>query len=231
LLAYLNMKKIFLFFIFLCITHFSQAQIHEVGITIGGSNYIGDIGREFYIYPNNIAVGAVYKYNANPRIAWRGAFTYAQISASDADAQNIVRKNRGISFTNTIKELSLGLDFNFWEYNLSTVDKTKTPYIIFEAAVFTSKAPHKEISPGNYSYQYQYSFAIPFGIGYKTRLVKDLAMSIELRGRYTFIDNLDYNHRDIKSLRFGNLDNNDWYMFSTLSFIYTFGRPPCYSPR
>jgi len=225
------MKKTLLFFIFLCCAHFSQAQIHEIGITAGGSNYIGDVGRESYIYPNNIAFGAVYKYNANPRIAWRGAFTYAQITASDSDSKNNARKNRGISFTNSIKEISLGLDFNFWEYDLSSINKTATPYIIFEAAIFTSLAPDSEVSPGNYNYKSQYSFAIPFGIGYKAKLVNDFAIALELRGRYTFIDNLDYNHKDIKSLRFGNPNNNDWYMFSTVSFIYTFGRPPCYAPR
>lgn len=225
------MKKTFLLFIFLCITQLSKAQIHEIGIIVGGSNYIGDIGRESYIYPNNIALGAIYKYNLNPRIAWRGAFTYAQISANDVDAKNSARNNRGISFTNTIKELSLGIEFNFWEYNLSSIDKTSTPYIIIEAAAFSTLAPEKEISPGNYSYQYQYSFAIPFGIGYKTKFIKDFSVALELRGRYTFIDNLDYNHKEIKSLQFGNPHNNDWYMFSTISFIYTFGRPPCYAPR
>ncbi|PCH76536.1 MAG: hypothetical protein COB98_05900 [Flavobacteriaceae bacterium] len=225
------MKKLFLFFTFLSLTYFSQAQIHEIGITLGGSNYIGDIGKESYIYPNNIAAGIVYKYNANPRIAWRGAFTYAQISANDADAKNSVRKNRGISFTNTIKELSLGLDFNFWEYDLSTVHKTASPYLIFEIAIFNAKRPQKETSPGKYSYQNHYSFAIPFGIGYKTKLIHDFSIALELRGRYTFTDSLDYNHKEIKLLSFGNPNNNDWYMFSTISFIYTFGRPPCYAPR
>lgn len=225
------MKRTFLAFIFLSTSYCIQGQIHEIGITAGGSNYIGDVGRELYIYPNNIAVGAVYKYNSNPRIAWRAAFTYAQISANDADAQNSVRNNRGISFTNSIKELSLGLDFNFWEYDLSSYDKTATPYIIFEAAVFTSLTPQREISTGNYKYQYQYSFAIPFGIGYKTKLVNEFSIALELRGRYTFTDTIDYNHKDIESLRFGNFNNNDWYMFTTVSFIYTFGRPPCYAPR
>lgn len=208
-----------------------QAQIHEIGINVGGSNYIGDVGRESYFYPNSIAAGVLYKYNSNPRIAWRAAFTYTRITADDADAKNRVRKNRGISFTNTLKELSLGLDFNFWEYDLSTIDKTATPYIIFEAAVFSTLAPQKEISPGNYTYKNQYSFAIPFGIGYKTKLVKDFSVALELKARYTFINNIDYNHKDIKALQFGNIHNNDWYMFSTVSFIYTFGRPPCYAPR
>ncbi len=225
------MKKTILFFIFLCISQISEAQIHEIGITIGGNNYIGDIGKESYISPNRIALGAIYKYNTNPRVAWRIAFTYAQIAANDANAKNIVRKNRGISFTNTIKELSLGLDFNFWEYDLSTIGRTATPYIIFEAAVFNSLKPVKETSSGKYEYKNQYSVAIPLGVGFKSKLIKDISIALELRARYTFRDDLDYNHKEIKSLQFGNPNNNDWYMFSTVSFIYTFGRPPCYAPR
>ena len=31
----------------------SLGQINEIGFFIGGSNYIGDIGRTHYLYPNN----------------------------------------------------------------------------------------------------------------------------------------------------------------------------------
>jgi hypothetical protein len=35
-----------------------QAQIHEVGVFLGGSNYIGDIGRTDYI-PNKLHLGTI----------------------------------------------------------------------------------------------------------------------------------------------------------------------------
>ena len=58
------MKNIFLFvslFTFLS----SNAQIHEIGVFLGGSNSIGDVGSTTYINPNSAAFGLVYKWNKN----------------------------------------------------------------------------------------------------------------------------------------------------------------------
>ena len=30
---------------------------------------------------------------------------------------------------------------------------------------------------------------------------------------------------------FGNINNNDWYMFSGITLTYTFGTNPCYCPE
>ena len=34
-----------------------NAQIHEVGVFLGGSNYIGDVGKTNYINPNELSFG------------------------------------------------------------------------------------------------------------------------------------------------------------------------------
>ena len=223
------MKKLILLFTFICVTITSKAQIHEIGFFAGGSNYIGDIGSEYYINPTNIMGGVIYKWNKNPRISFRGTFTYAQISSNDTNATNIVRYNRGISFNNSLKELAIGIEFNYFEYNLDDYRKTYTPYLIFEAVAFNYKVATSETAPQQYEYSSKTSFAIPFGIGYKTKLFGDFAMALELRARYTFEDDLDYNNNEINSLTFGNPNNNDWYILSGISFVYTFGRPPCYA--
>ena len=44
-----------------------NAQTHEFGVFIGGSNYIGDIGSTTYIAPNEPAFGILYKWNKSPR--------------------------------------------------------------------------------------------------------------------------------------------------------------------
>ena len=60
-------------------------------------------------------------------------------------------------------------------------------------------------------------------------------MGIEIGARYTFIDDLDgsntvsnddYQNNDL--YKFGNLNNNDWYIFTTVFINFTFGRKPCY---
>jgi hypothetical protein len=223
------MKKLVLFFTFICVTIYSEAQINEVGFFVGGNNYIGDIGPEYYIKPTNLMGGFIYKWNMNPRIALRGTFTYAKISADDADATNIARYNRGIGFNNSIKELAVGIEFNYFEYNLDDFRKFYTPYIIFEIAAFNYRVAKSEPSPQNYNYGSKTSIAIPFGIGFKSKLAGDFAIALEVRARYTFEDDIDYNNPEIPSLNFGNPNSNDWYILSGVSIVYTFGRPPCYA--
>ncbi len=225
------MKKFVLLIAIVFITMTSKAQINEVGLFVGGSNYIGDIGPEYYINPNNFMGGVIYKWNMNPRIAIRGTFTYAQLSADDANATNKARFDRGMRFTNSLKELAVGVEFNYFEYNLDDYRKTQTPYLLIEFAAFNYNVVKSENPPGSrqYNYESKTSYAIPFGIGYKTKLVNDFAIALEIRARYTFEDDLDYNNQEINSLKFGNPDSNDWYILTGVSLVYSFGRPPCYA--
>jgi len=223
------MKKIFFFIAFISITITSNAQINEIGIIAGGSNYIGDIGSEYYINPNSFMGGVIYKWNVNPRISFRGTFTFTQLSADDANATNNQRKLRGIHFNNSLKELAVGLEFNYFEYNLDDFRKTKTPYLLIEIAAFNYKTIESVDSNSNYEYGTNTSFAIPFGVGYKTKLIGDFALAFEIKARYTFVDDIDYNNNEINALKFGNPNSNDWYMFTGFSLVYSFGRPPCYA--
>jgi len=223
------MKKLVLLITFICVTITSKAQIHEVGFFIGGSNYIGDVGPEYYINPNNFMGGLIYKWNMNPRISFRGTFTYAQISSDDMDATNRARYIRGIGFNNSIKELAVGIEFSYFDYSLDDYKNTYTPYLLLEIAAFNYNVATSENASGQYEYSSKTSFAIPFGVGYKTKLFGDFAMALELRARYTFEDDIDYNNNEINSLTFGNPNSNDWYILSGISLVYTFGRPPCYA--
>ena len=69
---------------------------------------------------------------------------------------------------------------------------------------------------------------MPFGVGLKSKLIGPLAVSLETKFRYTFEDDLDYTTSTIPSLGFGG-NGRDWYMFTGVSLIYTFGRPACYA--
>jgi Domain of unknown function (DUF6089) len=223
------MKKHLLFLITTCITSISVAQVHEIGFFAGGSNYVGDIGPTYYIAPNKPAFGVVYKWNKNPRMAFRGTYTYIPIEADDTKASSEGRKLRGSNFKNTINEVALGLEFNFFEYDLSSHKNKSTPYLLFEVAGFNYKVVDHQTGPNEYSFKSKTSYAIPFGIGYKSLLSGSLAFAVEARVRYTFVDDLDYNKKDIPALDFGNPDSNDWYMFTGFSVVYTFGRPACYT--
>ncbi len=224
------MKKYFFYILFFCIPTISLAQIHEIGLFIGGTNYVGDIGSTNYIYPNNIGGGVIYKWNWNHRIALRGTVSYLKISGDDLKSSNIVRQNRGYKFNNTIKELAIGLEYNFFEYDLSTNDKYATPYILLELSAFNYNSVSAQTITGQFLYTDKTSYSIPFGIGYKTKLADAFAFAIEAKARYTFEDDLDYTTNTFTALRFGE-HGNDWYFFTGFSIIYTFGRPACYVNR
>jgi len=228
------MKKLIFFILFICITITSKAQKNEIGVFAGGSNYIGDIGSEYYINPNNFMGGIIYKYNFNTRMALRGTFTYAQLSADDENATNNARQQRGLRFTNSVKELAVGLEYNYFDFNTDTHHQTHTPYILVELSAFNYNVVSKYVAPQEYEYGSKTSLAIPFGIGYKFKIARSLAMAIEVKATYTFTDEIDYNFygegdNRIPELEFGNPNSNDWYVFTGISFVYAFGRPPCYA--
>lgn len=224
------MKKQKVLYLFIFLTTSLWAQLHEVGLFVGGSNYIGDVGNETYFNPNQLGGGILYKRNINTRIALRATYTHLKLVADDNDASNIVRKNRGFKITNTLDELSAGIEFNYFNYDLTTNDQAYTPYLLFEIVAFNYSVVTGGTVPNNYEYERKTSFAIPLGVGFKAKLLDHFAVAAEIKGRYTFVDNLDYNNPNIDLLNYGNPDSNDWYLFSGITFTYSFGRPPCYIP-
>lgn len=222
------MKKNILLLIFISISSILLGQQYEAGIFIGGSNYVGDIGRTTYIYPNKMAGALIFKYNWNPRIALRATYSYLPIRGNDADAETDFRKDRALNFSNTINELAIGIEYNFFEYDISSKDKTWTPYILLELAAFNYKHVVSEPQPKQYEYKVKNSGSIPFGVGVKSKLTGPIAFSLETKFRYAFEDDLDYTTGRIPSLSYSG-NGRDWYMFTGISLVYTFGRPACFT--
>ena len=224
------MNKVFN--LFLCLFPFLavHAQIHEIGIFVGGSNYIGDVGPTTYISPNEPALGILYKWNKSPRHAYRFSYTQSKITSNDLDSEEAGRNQRGYHFENSIKEVSLGLEFNFFDFNLHEMKNKITPYVYsgisyfrYDELYILSGVTRKDKSIG--------SFAIPMNLGIKSNITPNFILAVEVGARYTLTDNLDGSNPkndNLETLRFGNLNNNDWYVFSGLTLTYTFGNKPCY---
>jgi hypothetical protein len=204
-----------------------NAQIHEVGVFVGGSNFIGDVGQTTYISPNRPALGILYKWNKSPRLSYRFSLNGAFYSGDDLDSDDLNRNLRGYQFRNSIKEVSFGLEFNFFDFNLHDVKRKYSPYIHsglnylrFRYSYFNSTLFVAEERIG--------SLAIPMTLGIKSNVSRHIVLGLEVGARYTFTDNLDGSNPKDNTLRFGNINNNDWYVFSGFTLSYTFGRKPCY---
>jgi len=223
--------------IFIWFTTNLQAQLHEVGLSIGGSNYVGDIGANGLIRPNAPATGFIYKYNKNPRISYRASITAMRLVATNSDSKNEIQQQFDTPVNKTITEFAAGIDFNFNEYKISHWKKARSPYLIFGLAAFVYK--NKSGTAENTSYTPQLALALPFGFGYKAQLSDHIVLGIETRIRYTFTDDLDdsefYKNEILtdnpKNSKFGNPDTNDWYVFTGFTITYTFGKALSYTTR
>ena len=207
-----------------------NAQIHEIGVFIGGSNYIGEIGPTTYIAPNEPAIGILYKWNKSPRHAYRFSYTQSKIKSNDLDSKEISRNQRRYYFENNIKEFAAGLEFNFFDFNLHELKNKTTPYVYsglsyvhYEGLFFADGVTKSDANHG--------AIAIPIILGVKSNITPNFVLGLEVGARYTFADDIDGSNptnKNLENLRFGNLNNNDWYVFSGLTLTYTFGNKPCY---
>lgn len=207
-----------------------QAQIHEIGVFIGGSNYIGDIGPTTYIAPNEPALGLLYKWNKSPRHAWRASYTMSKISSNDLNSKEPSRNQRAYHFENNLKELSLGLEFNFFDFNLHQLGRKTTPYVYSGLSYFSYEELYFQWGETQKDKNAN-SLAIPMIVGIKSNISRSLILAAEIGARYTFTDNLDGSNpknENLKPFQFGNINNNDWYVFSGFTLTYTFGEKPCY---
>lgn len=217
-------------FLFLFPIMSMNAQIHEVGVFVGGSNYIGDVGLTNYISPNKPAFGLLYKWNKSPRHAYRFSYTQSKIIANDLDSNEPSRYGRKYHFENSIKEVSLGLEFNFFDFDLHKSETKITPYLFSGISYFKYNELYV-LNNVTIKDKSKNSFAIPLNLGIKSNISRYFVLGLEVGVRFTFTDNIDGSNpknENYKTLRFGNINNNDVYLFSGVILTYTFGETPCY---
>ncbi|MEI7509147.1 MAG: DUF6089 family protein [Flavobacterium sp.] len=223
------MKRLFLIIFILGLTKIN-AQINEIGVFAGGSNYIGDVGKTNYINPSEYAFGILYKWNKSPRHAWRFSYTQSKITANDLDSKVPGRYARGYDFVNNIKELSAGLEFNFFDFNLHEFGTKVTPYV-YTGLSYTNYDELYVLNGITKTDSNRGTFAIPMTVGIKSNITKNWILGFEVGARYTMTDNLDGSapkNPKFSSLTFGDINSNDWYVFTGFTLTYTFGLKPCY---
>lgn len=226
------MRYLILILISACFAQKANAQIYEVGFFLGSSNFIGDVGATNYIDPNNPAFGGVFKWNRSPRHSFRVTAIFSQLEGVDAKSSDPRRIERGYEFTNNMLEVSAGMEFTFFDFNLHSETYKATPYL------FTgiTAANHENFffdASGTLTSENtkSWAFGIPMVVGFKTTTAEDLILAVEVGARYTFSDEIDGSVPDAEfreQFSFGNTNSNDWYVFTGITLTYTFGQRPCY---
>ena len=207
-----------------------QAQSYEIGVFAGGANNIGDVGRTSYLLPSDIAFGGLFKWNKSKRYAWRASIIYGKFKADDAKSNLSSRQQRGYAIGNSLLEASAGLEFNFVEYNLHKLGPAFTPYLYSGISYFRYDYNYFDAGQLVNINQRDGAFAIPMTVGLKMRISQNFIIGAEIGARYTFTDNLDGSNPENSNFvdfQFGNIFSDDWYVFSGVTFTYTFGKISC----
>ncbi len=178
--------------------HFRQ---HEVGGMIGGSYYIGDLNPRKHFFLTQPAVGLFYRFTPNYRYAFRGGFNFGSIMGDDSQAEDADQLQRNLNFKSNIYEFNVLAEFNFLEYRISNDNYRFTTFLFLGLDVFMFK-PRAEIdnkwvdlqplkTEGQQSGYKLTQMAIPFGIGMKMNVSKQVGIGLEWGPRKTFTDYLD----------------------------------------
>ncbi len=137
--SFMHNKLIYSFFAFILMSGFYKGQRHELGVQLGMSNLVGDIGRTNYILQKPVLSnigdygipfygGILYRMNFNPYQTVRLNVGYSHIQFLDSVAKEQYRRNRNLWGTNSILEADLIFEYNFFPVN----DEQKSlasPYI------------------------------------------------------------------------------------------------------
>lgn len=180
----------------------------DIGVFLGGSYYIGDLNptRHFdqFTKPGG---GIVCRYNFNPRLAARANFLLGKIEAHDEFSSSPGQQQRNLSFQSSITEVSAQLEFNFLNYEIGDEKAKFSPYIFGGLGGFLfdpqgqyydewislqSLSTEGQGLPGGPGKPYKlFQVTLPFGVGVKLNVAKNMSLGLEWGMRKTFTDYLD----------------------------------------
>ncbi|MGG9970562.1 DUF6089 family protein [Ferruginibacter sp. SUN002] len=190
----------------------SIQQKGDIGFTIGASQYFGDLNPRSSIKNIKPAFGIFYRKQFTNYLGLRISGHYTELGFSDADSKAPFQQARNLSFQTKVWEAAIHGDFNFYKYVPGDPSYPFTPYITFGLGVFGFN-PYTELNGdkiylhdlGTEGQNIGYADAsgkkrkpykktavcMPFGIGVKYNVSKNLNLSFQIGQRLTLTDYLD----------------------------------------
>lgn len=185
------------------------SQYLEAGLTVGTSNYIGELtsnSSTIYIQETKFAGGVFLKYNLNEFVAVKLGGMYGSISGDDANSSTEAIRNRNLNFKSKVYDFGLTGEFNILGYQPYNLYRPFSPYV-FVGIGMVGFSPQTEFQGQDIDLQslgtegqgiegrpapYKtLDLAIPFGIGVKYAINDTWTLGLELGFRKTFTDYID----------------------------------------
>ncbi len=111
----------------------------DFGLYLGGSNYWGDLTKDYQPLWNKtkVAGGLLIRYNISPYITFKGSALYGQIQGSDKNFSNDpYRSRRNLSFKSDIVEFSGQVEWNILGYENTRTSYGWSPYLFTGISVY-----------------------------------------------------------------------------------------------
>lgn len=177
------------------------AQDLDVGVTVGGGYYLGDLNPGFHFKNTQPAYGALVRYNLDTRWAVKLTATMGKVEASAATSGFL--PERELTFSSNITDISATMEFNFMRYFTGSHMNAYSPYIYtgFSVFFFNPESNGVKLQPlgtegqnvgylGRTPYSLT-SFSIPFGLGGKLSIGGRFGLQVYWEMHKTFTDYLD----------------------------------------
>ncbi len=224
-------KNKFWTYLFVFLFGFTFGQRHEVGLQLGASNLVGDIGRTNYLFQkpfgdtSNFGIpfygGVLYRMNFNPYQTLRFNLGYSHVQFADGGAKEEYRRNRKLWGTNSIMEVDALFEYNFFPVNDEQTGML-SPYVFGGLGAMIASTPQlivendfrrvneveqTPLTPDDFETNIRYqsgkqmAIAVPFGVGLKYKFNYNWALFGEFMFRPTFSDSIDYSVIDDKNVK------------------------------
>ncbi|MDB4903011.1 MAG: hypothetical protein JWQ63_2292 [Mucilaginibacter sp.] len=178
-----------------------KAQTWEIGGSFGGAGYMGDLNETNPVKVSGISFGGFVKRNFDGYLSAKLNYTYGTISAADSNSSNQQLRNRNLSFTTYLSEISAIGEFNFLKYIPEAGKNKFTPFIYLGFAAVNYK-PSALYNGNRYdlrSFETEgqkkpypnTAFSIPYGAGVKYNIVGKWTLAADIGYRNPNTNYLD----------------------------------------
>ena len=197
-------------FLLLLTTMGARAQSYftstEVGISVGGSQYFGDLNENYGLRTIGLAGGIYVRKHLNQYISVKAVTNYTQVGYDDKFNTDDYKRSRNLNFRSDIFEMAAQAEFNFFRFATGDMYNRFTPYLtggvgFFYYDPYTVYKGNKYFlrpmgtegqNAGKSNRKYSNtSPCFPIGVGVKFWLKAGVNLTLEIADRLTTTDYLD----------------------------------------